>query len=53
MASSRNEDKHTADMQLEQHLPSFIWVVRDFSLQLKDESGNEITDGQYLELALA
>lgn len=32
VASSRNEDKHTAELQLEQHLPSFIWVVRDFSL---------------------
>ena len=24
-------------------LPSFMWVVRDFSLQLEDEEGNEIS----------
>ena len=29
-----------------------MWVVRDFSLQLEDEHGNQITDREYLELAL-
>ena len=28
--------------------PSFIWVVRDFSLQLVDEKGNIISPKQYL-----
>ena len=34
-------------------LPNFLWVVRDFSLQLEDETGNEITAKQYLENALS
>lgn len=33
-------------------LPSFMWVVRDFSLQLEDEEGNEISQSDYLEKAL-
>ena len=37
---------------LDAYLPTFMWVVRDFSLQLEDEEGNAITDKDYLELAL-
>jgi hypothetical protein len=29
-----------------------MWVIRDFALQLEDESGRMITDKDYLELAL-
>jgi hypothetical protein len=32
--------------------PSFIWVLRDFSLKLEDLDGNKITPKQYLESAL-
>lgn len=32
--------------------PSFMWVVRDFSLQLIDSNSNKITSKQYLEMAL-
>jgi hypothetical protein len=32
--------------------PSFLWVLRDFSLKLEDESGNRITPKEYLENAL-
>jgi hypothetical protein len=32
--------------------PSFLWLLRDFSLQLIDEKGRPITATQYLELAL-
>lgn len=32
--------------------PSFMWVVRDFSLQLTDESGAAISSKEYLESAL-
>jgi hypothetical protein len=32
--------------------PQFIWVVRDFSLQLIDDKGKTITPQQYLEMAL-
>ncbi|MBK8156838.1 MAG: hypothetical protein IPK55_13025 [Streptococcus sp.] len=34
------------------YFPSFMWVVRDFSLQLKDRDGEDITAREYLEGAL-
>ena len=34
------------------YLPSFMWVVRDFALQLVDENHTEITSKEYLERAL-
>lgn len=33
--------------------PSFVWVVRDFALDLVDEYGTSITADEYLERALA
>jgi hypothetical protein len=39
--------------ELAAYFPSFLWVLRDFSLILEDEkSGKEITAQQYLENAL-
>lgn len=32
--------------------PSFLWLVRDFSLRLEDESGKQISPKEYLENAL-
>ena len=32
--------------------PSFLWVVRDFTLKLVDTTGRELTSKQYLENAL-
>lgn len=37
---------------LGEYFPNFLWVLRDFSLLLEDEDGNEITAKKYLELAL-
>jgi hypothetical protein len=34
------------------YFPEFLWVVRDFSLQLKDPSGRPITSREYFENAL-
>lgn len=34
------------------YFPSFMWVVRDFSLQLVDAEGETITSKDYLEKAL-
>jgi len=34
------------------YFPSFMWVVRDFSLQLVDPDGEPITSKEYLEKAL-
>lgn len=33
-------------------MPKFMWIVRDFSLQLVDDQNNEISQKQYLERAL-
>jgi len=35
-----------------QYFPSFMWVVRDFALQLVDLEGEAITSKEYLEKAL-
>jgi hypothetical protein len=37
---------------LGEYFPSFLWVLRDFSLKLEDEQGNEISSKMYLDLAL-
>jgi len=29
-----------------------LWVVRDFMLKLKDNSGNDISEKEYMERAL-
>lgn len=36
-----------------EHFPSFLWVLRDFMLELKDINGNEMTSSAYLEDCLA
>jgi len=36
-----------------QYFPSFMWIVRDFTLQLVDEENEPITSKQYLERGLA
>lgn len=43
---------NSSEDELEAYLPTFMWVVRDFALQLEDELGNQLTDKEYLELAL-
>ena len=35
-----------------QYFPSFMWVVRDFALQLVDIEGEAMTSKEYLEKAL-
>ena len=32
--------------------PTFLWVVRDFALMLRDKNGNTINSQEYLENAL-
>lgn len=34
------------------YFPSFMWVVRDFTLQLVDQEGEPLTPKEYLEKAL-
>lgn len=40
-------------MQFHNFFPSFLWVVRDFTLELVDEDGDPISSSDYLENALA
>mgnify|MGYP002381544880 FL=1 len=37
---------------LHEVFPSFLWVVRDFTLKLEDEHGHKISARQYLENCL-
>lgn len=37
---------------LGEHMPSFFWVLRDFSLRLVDKNGSVLTPDEYLEEAL-
>lgn len=52
--SSGNDDSDDNDvMQFHTFFPSFLWVVRDFTLELVDEDGDPISSAEYLEKALA
>ena len=45
--------KHESDPDdLSNLFPSFLWLVRDFSLQLVDDDGDTITPKEYLEKVL-
>jgi hypothetical protein len=48
---SSNEGETDAD-EYAPYFPSFMWVVRDFALQLVDEDGESISSKEYLEMAL-
>ena len=41
-----------AETLVAKYFPQFMWVVRDFALQMVDENENEINAKQYLENAL-
>jgi hypothetical protein len=38
--------------EIPKYFPSFLWVIRDFTLRLEDSFGNTITSKDYLEKAL-
>ena len=38
--------------ELAKYVPTFLWVLRDFTLKLVDQEGNRISSRQYLENAL-
>jgi hypothetical protein len=38
--------------EIAKYFPSFLWVVRDFSLKLLDTYGTAITSKEYFENAL-
>lgn len=41
-----------SEEEIAETFPSFLWVLRDFALQLKDSQGNRISSKDYLENAL-
>ena len=45
-------DTETDPEELSNLFPSFLWVCRDFSLQLIDDNGENITPKEYLEKVL-
>ena len=47
--SLSHEDK---EEELAEYFPSFLWLLRDFSLKLENMEGKEITEKEYLESAL-
>ena len=48
-----NSSTSSSNNSLDDFFPSFLWIVRDFSLELVDEDGDDITTSEYLERALA
>jgi len=42
-----------SEEEIAENFPSFLWIVRDFTLRLVDGNDNPITSKQYLENALA
>ena len=42
----------SAEQELAQHFPPFMWVLRDFVVELINEDGVELSADQYLERAL-
>ncbi|XP_029108666.1 guanylate-binding protein 1-like [Scleropages formosus] len=48
---STTEDKNKASSEFIRFFPSFVWVVRDFTLELEID-GKEVTTDRYLENAL-
>ena len=49
----KNNDNNESDPEeLANLFPSFLWVLRDFSLQLIDDDGENITPKEYLEKVL-
>ena len=41
-----------SEEELAEYFPSFLWLLRDFSLKLEDKEGNIISEKEYLESAL-
>lgn len=48
----KGQQSENEDGFIQENFPRFIWVVRDFSLELVDSHGNPISERQYLEKAL-
>ena len=52
LGTDKSQSEEDPD-KIANYFPIFYWVIRDFSLQMKDPEGNDLTSKQYLEKALA
>jgi len=52
-APDQEAKRDTIDREVAEHFPSFIWVLRDFTLLLEDKTGRPITPDEYLENMLS
>ena len=48
----RNSINNNGNNDFTKYLPTFMWVIRDFALQLKNRDGQPITSKEYLENSL-
>mmetsp|Transcript_29085 Transcript_29085/g.28083 ORF Transcript_29085/g.28083 Transcript_29085/m.28083 type:complete len:110 (+) Transcript_29085:399-728(+) len=44
-----SEDQEADPEEMAKYFPSFMWIVRDFTLKLLDQQGNQINSKDYLE----
>ena len=49
---TKNIQKRNNNNDFAKYLPTFMWVIRDFALQLKNREGQPITSKEYLEYSL-
>ena len=49
---TKNIQQKNGNKDFAKYLPAFMWVIRDFALQLKNKEGNPITSKEYLEFSL-
>jgi hypothetical protein len=52
ITANNPKSEHNDSKDLAGFFPSFLWLVRDFSLRLTDEKDRKITPSEYLEMAL-
>ena len=48
----KEDDEEATEEDYAEFMPDFVWVLRDFALNLVDTDGNAITPNEYLENAL-
>lgn len=48
-----SNDCETTPEMLSDHMPQFYWILRDFSLQIKNRNGEPCSNASYLEEALS
>jgi hypothetical protein len=51
--AARDASSSASASELAMYTPAFLWLLRDFYLDLEDKMGNPITPSDYLESALA